>query len=318
MSTEENNKEAEEKVSEGDVTMAAMPSLSAMQGVDQNYHYVPVLLTLLGEASPQRVVVESPELIIGRSKDVDISLGDNTASRQHAKIVYTNISQENQKPQIFLYDLKSRNGVFVNGVQVNQHIPLRDNARIVIGDIQLGFYMVKIPKKVDPSQRSSSQVQAAQDSAGSQSNVAAASSSQIGTQGGVSKRLAIIESDFEAGSDLRERLEETKRYTAIVYRNVDNAIKNAASTQPQMILLDADMEGPGSCLDICEKLKIEDATKNIPIIVLFKVFDPTLVRSSLKAGAQSYLIKPIDNLSQLTNRIDIHMNINRMMPTPGN
>jgi CheY-like chemotaxis protein len=303
---------------DADSTLAGFVFTAATQNIQ--YHYAPVLLTLMGESNPMRLIVESPEVVIGRSKDCDFSLQDNTASRQHCKLVFTNCGNVDQKPAVLIYDLQSRNGITVNGVKVNGHVPLRDNARINVGDTQLGYYVISIPRRPDgaavsgevPAMGTPSGELKAADVATSTPAATGASASRPAASV-TARNIAIVDSDFEFASDLRERLTGLGRYRAIVYRKIENAIGNFEAFQPHMLLLDGDMPGE-SCLDMCAKLKAQDKWKNIPIILVFDHFDPTMVRNALKAGAQSYLIKPVADINQLTSRIDIHMNINRMMP----
>jgi len=68
------------------------------------------------------------ELIIGRSKDVDISLRDNHLSRQHAKIVFT------KNDGIWIFDLKSLNGTVVNDDPIDQQRRLQKDDIIKLGN----------------------------------------------------------------------------------------------------------------------------------------------------------------------------------------
>jgi len=310
--------EPEKPMHEAEVTLAGF--VFNAEAAKIQYHYAPVLLTLMGESTPQRLIVESNEVIIGRSKDCDFSLADNTSSRQHAKLVYTNANAPDQKPVVHLHDLKSRNGVLVNGVKVNEYVPLRDNARIQIGETQMGYYVLSIPKRVEqPAEAESPAPQAPQATpapaaADASPRFESAPSSQRPAAAVAVKNLVIVDHDFEFASKLRERLTETGRYRVVVYRRLENALGGGGDgITPHMLLLDGDMQGEASCTEMCQRVKTNERWKSVPIILLFDKFEAQLVREALKAGAQSYLTKPIENLSQLTNRIDIHMNINRMM-----
>jgi pSer/pThr/pTyr-binding forkhead associated (FHA) protein/CheY-like chemotaxis protein len=305
-----------EEQNDSDQTVA-LPSGARL--ATSGFHYTPVLMTLFGETKPTRIVLESEEVVIGRSSKADYSINDEAASRQHAKIVYTNLGKPEQRPLVNLVDLKSRNGVIVNGQRVADKILLPDNARIVIGEVQMGFYLLSFPKKALTSEQdgegeSSSDAAAAGSdpkivSAGSTPGIPRASAA------GPKSKLAIIDSDFGFASDLRGTLEGTGRYGVVVYRNLESAIRGFDTNAPQLLLLDADFSPGDSVLEMCNTLKSHEKWGGVPIILLFGVMDHDRIRAGLKAGAQSYLIKPISNLSLLTNRIDIHMNINRMIST---
>ena len=72
------------------------------------------------------------EIIIGRSSDLDMVLVEDMVSRRHAKIIVTD-------DQIFIQDLGSTNGTFVNGEKIRR-VDLKDGDRILIGTsiIKLG------------------------------------------------------------------------------------------------------------------------------------------------------------------------------------
>ena len=74
----------------------------------------------------------SGEVVIGRSPECQIVLGDYGISRNHAKVVV------GEDGSARILDLKSKNGTQVNGVQVVE-APLRDGDRILLGKFELTF-----------------------------------------------------------------------------------------------------------------------------------------------------------------------------------
>ncbi|MEO8291258.1 MAG: FHA domain-containing protein [Gaiellaceae bacterium] len=70
---------------------------------------------------------------IGRSSDNTIALdGDDFASGHHARI-------ESQRDGVWILDLGSTNGTFVNGEPVNGRRQLREGDIVQIGDTELRF-----------------------------------------------------------------------------------------------------------------------------------------------------------------------------------
>lgn len=69
--------------------------------------------------------VASGGLVIGRSSECDVSLADSLVSRKHARIGV-------EDDGLYITDLQSRNGVFVNGSQV-ESCRLQENDEIAIG-----------------------------------------------------------------------------------------------------------------------------------------------------------------------------------------
>lgn len=80
------------------------------------------------------------EVIIGRSPDCHITIEDPLISRQHAKLVVTEV-------QSVLHDLGSRNGSKLNGRPVTEPTVLRDCDRIRIGAQELVFFEMGLERR---------------------------------------------------------------------------------------------------------------------------------------------------------------------------
>jgi hypothetical protein len=83
--------------------------------------------------------------VIGRAPNSDIRLDSTLVSRAHAALTYTEAGN-----RITLEDLKSRNGVFVNGVLVQRPVPLEVGDQIRIGDQELELVRVTAPASANP------------------------------------------------------------------------------------------------------------------------------------------------------------------------
>ncbi|MBP9085617.1 MAG: DUF4388 domain-containing protein [Kofleriaceae bacterium] len=66
------------------------------------------------------------EIIIGRSSDLDMVLVEDMVSRRHAKI-------SSSKDEVFIQDLGSTNGTFVNGEKIAGRARLSEGDRILLG-----------------------------------------------------------------------------------------------------------------------------------------------------------------------------------------
>lgn len=77
---------------------------------------------------------------IGRTESNDIALPNPRVSRRHAVI------QSQSSNELWLVDLGSRNGVFINGKRVQQPSLLRDRDLISIGPFQLTFIQPNAPR----------------------------------------------------------------------------------------------------------------------------------------------------------------------------
>lgn len=93
-----------------------------------------LILTCKGKTL-ERISVDKPRLLIGRNALCDIDIVHEWISRQHAIVI------RNDKSTVIV-DLKSRNGIYVNGKRVKSHV-LVNNDVISLGDHRLKF--------IDPS-----------------------------------------------------------------------------------------------------------------------------------------------------------------------
>ncbi|MGB3714775.1 MAG: FHA domain-containing protein [Candidatus Promineifilaceae bacterium] len=85
----------------------------------------PVLIAREGQLSGERWLIDTDEFVIGRGADCQIMLPERQVSRYHAKIIKEN-------SLYVLYDLDSKNGTHLNGVQVKGSSPIRDGDEIQI------------------------------------------------------------------------------------------------------------------------------------------------------------------------------------------
>jgi hypothetical protein len=79
----------------------------------------------------RRTVLEGPRVVIGRSRDCEITVDDANVSRRHAEVRPSGDGWQ-------VVDLGSTNGVKVNGRRVEQ-ATLRDGDRITLGLTELDF-----------------------------------------------------------------------------------------------------------------------------------------------------------------------------------
>lgn len=80
----------------------------------------------------RRVLVAPGGALVGRSRECDVALDDAGVSRRHAQI--------RSGPEGWtIEDLRSTNGVRVNGRQVHGAQPLRDGDRISLGSTEIAF-----------------------------------------------------------------------------------------------------------------------------------------------------------------------------------
>jgi transcriptional regulator with GAF, ATPase, and Fis domain len=87
---------------------------------------VPTLIALFGPKRGVRLDLEDSALV-GRSSVADLQLIDGKVSREHCRL---SVKGE----QVFVEDLDSQNGTFVNGQQIHGRVLLQRNDELAIGD----------------------------------------------------------------------------------------------------------------------------------------------------------------------------------------
>ncbi len=89
----------------------------------------PVLIIMEGERAGQRWTIEGDTFVVGRGGECELVLPERQVSREHIRI-YRDGSE------YFLQDLGSKNGTWVNGVEIpNQTIALHDGDEISISKV---------------------------------------------------------------------------------------------------------------------------------------------------------------------------------------
>ena len=117
------------------------------------------------------------------------------------------------------------------------------------------------------------------------------------------KKILLIVQDPFSGIKLYDAL--SSDYFVLEAPNDTQALELAKKHIFSLILVDmerTDETGPG----ICACLKESEATKYIPLILLSSHEQKENIVNGLQAGAEDYIIKPVDN-NELLARVDTHL-----------
>jgi len=92
----------------------------------------PVLQVLNGATAGRLFKVTADLTVVGRSLDCDLILDPKTVSRRHAEIA-------RRRDEYWIRDLESTRGTFLDGQRITRPTPLRNEARIQMGEVALKF-----------------------------------------------------------------------------------------------------------------------------------------------------------------------------------
>lgn len=84
-------------------------------------------------------------------------------------------------------------------------------------------------------------------------------------------------------------------YDVIQAASGPQALAAARAARPDLILLDLAMPGM-SGIEVCERLKADPDTASIPVVVVTSYSDTRSKLAALKAGAEDFLTKPVDDM----------------------
>jgi len=94
-----------------------------------------------------------------------------------------------------------------------------------------------------------------------------------------------------------------KAYEVVTASNGQEAVKHARRLKPDLIVLDLDMPKPDG-IETCKILKADEATKQIPVVILTATEDLELNQKAFEAGAQVTVLKSV-NRDRLANIVDV-------------
>ena len=107
---------------------ATSPNALTNSGLSTKNHRLPKFIVKIAREKEASFVVDREDIFIGRVSSInDICLNDPSVSRQHAHI-------KKREEGYTVYDLKSLNGVILNGARVSRAL-LKDGDEIRLGEV---------------------------------------------------------------------------------------------------------------------------------------------------------------------------------------
>ena len=111
-------------------------------------------------------------------------------------------------------------------------------------------------------------------------------------------KVLVVDDEWEI-RDMLSRFLTEEGYEVIVASNGEEAIELAERENPQVILLDIMMPGIDG-IETCKRLKAEEKTRFIPVIMATALWDT--YAEAIEAGAEDFVTKPF-NLAEISFRV---------------
>lgn len=119
------------------------------------------------------------------------------------------------------------------------------------------------------------------------------------------KKILLIE-DNEYMGRMYQNLLGLENYLVSWAKGGEEGLEKAGSLKPDLILLDVIMPKING-IQVLQKLKDSDDTKNIPVVILTVVGEQDIIDKALKLGAEGYIIKSTVDLNQLISEIKSYL-----------
>jgi CheY-like chemotaxis protein len=111
----------------------------------------------------------------------------------------------------------------------------------------------------------------------------------------------LIADDNQQNCELLEAYLAGESYLIDVAYDGHQTLERVAKSQPDLILLDIMMPRL-SGYEVCQRLKQDESTRDIPIIMVTALNEMGDIEKAVNAGADDFLTKPVNKL-ELTTRV---------------
>lgn len=105
------------------------------------------------------------------------------------------------------------------------------------------------------------------------------------------KKILVADDEDLVRSYIEKKLAKLG-YTVLIAKDGEEALKQAFLNIPDIILLDVKMPKLNG-IEACKRIKSDERTKHIPIIMLSAKAQSSEINEGIEAGADKYLCKPI-------------------------
>jgi len=124
--------------------------------------------------------------------------------------------------------------------------------------------------------------------------------------------ILIVEDDYDFRTELRFNL-EAEGFEVRQEEKAEAALKAIPLMSPDLIILDWMLPGVLSGFELCRRLKSDEETRKIPIIMSTARGEPLEQKIVMGFGANAYLVKPY-KMADLLRTIRVLLNVKHQQP----
>jgi DNA-binding response OmpR family regulator len=104
-------------------------------------------------------------------------------------------------------------------------------------------------------------------------------------------RILIVE-DADSIRRMIEALVAGRGHEVVAVPNGARGLEAARAKTPDLILLDLNLPGSYDGFEVCSRLRADETTKSVPILIISAMDDARSKERALAAGATAYYTKP--------------------------
>lgn len=122
----------------------------------------------------------------------------------------------------------------------------------------------------------------------------------------------LVVDDEPMTRDLLRLMLEHANFAVVEAKDGVEALELVKQSLPDLVILDVMMPGIDG-LTVCKKMRSDEATADLPIIMLSARTQPEAIEAGLRAGATMYLTKPVSRKELIQH---MHEVLNQVASSP--
>lgn len=121
----------------------------------------------------------------------------------------------------------------------------------------------------------------------------------------ISQSVILVVDDMPENLGILFNYLDQRGFTVLLVQNGENALKQAQTCPPDIILLDVMMPGLNG-FDVCQRLKANETTRHIPVIFMSALSETVDKLQGFEVGGVDYITKPIQ-CEEVEARVKAHL-----------